>query len=142
MTSVDYSAYIDHGVDEDEDDGTMPESVAELAQAVVGHRIVRVEGPDAGRRTRLYLDDGRVAILSGESDCCAYTDIEEIVHHLPGADHVITGVATTDGYTRWHILADAGSVLELKVGWSCGNPFYYAYGLTIKVRGDSEAARS
>jgi hypothetical protein len=48
-------------------------------------------------------------------------------------DHIILGVGTTDGYTTWHVYADAGDVLELAVGWSCGNPFYYGYGFTITV---------
>lgn len=28
---------------------------------------------------------------------------------------------------------DMGDVLELNVGWSSGNPFYYAYGFNIRV---------
>ena len=52
-------------------------------------------------------------------------------------DHVILGVGTTDGYTTWHIYADFGDVMRLKVGWSCGNPFYYGYGFTIRVEGGS-----
>ena len=43
------------------------------------------------------------------------------------------GVGTTGEYTRWHIYADLGDVLELTVGWSCGNPFYYGYGFYIDV---------
>lgn len=127
---TDYRNYIDPTVDEDEDDGTMPRSVAALAEAVVGHRIVAVEREGT---TRLHLDNGRIVRLVEDSDCCAYTGVESVIQHLPSTDHMITAVATTDGYTRWHILADAGSVLELQVGWSCGNPFYYAYGLTIEV---------
>jgi hypothetical protein len=110
----------------------MPRSVAELADAVIGHRIVRVDS-NGGGETRLRLDDGRTVALVGESDCCAFTDVEAIIPHLPSIDHLITSVTTTDGYTHWHILADAGSVLELVVRWSCGNPFYYAYGLTVTV---------
>jgi hypothetical protein len=131
--SRDYRDYIDPTVGQDDDDGTMPTSVAALADAVVGHRIVRVDSDNSAHKTRLHLDDGRTVTLVGESDCCAYTDVEKIIPHLPGIDHLITAVATTDGYARWHILADAGSVLELEVNWSCGNPFYYAYGLTVTV---------
>jgi hypothetical protein len=131
--SRDYRDYVDPTVSEDDDDGTMPRCVAELADAVIGHRIVKVDGDY--NKTRLHLDDGRTVALVGESDCCAFTDVEAIwfAEHLPSTDHLITSVATTDGYTRWHILADAGSVLELTVGWSCGNPFYYTYGLTVTV---------
>lgn len=125
--SIDYTRYVDPTVSEDDDNGTMPESVANLAAAVVGHRIVAVDG------NRLRLDDGRTVVLVENSDCCAYTDIAGVVHNLSSIDHVITDVATSDGYTRWHILADAGQVLELQVGWSCGNPFYYSYGFTVEV---------
>lgn len=40
---------------------------------------------------------------------------------------------TTDGYTTWHIYADFGDVMRLKVDWSPGNPFYYGYGFDIAV---------
>ena len=49
------------------------------------------------------------------------------------------GVGTTDGFTRWHIYADMGDVLELEVGWSCGNPFYYGYGFNITVESVADA---
>lgn len=29
--------------------------------------------------------------------------------------------------------AVVGDVMELEVGWSCGNPFYYGYGFSINV---------
>jgi hypothetical protein len=53
--------------------------------------------------------------------------------HPERVDHIITGVGTTGGYTTWHIYADMGDVLELSVGWSSGNPFYYGYGFDISV---------
>lgn len=37
------------------------------------------------------------------------------------------------GFTKWHIYADMGDVMELDVEWSCGNPFYYGYGFDIVV---------
>ena len=55
---------------------------------------------------------------------------------------MITGVGTTDGYTTWHIYADMGDVLELSVGWSCGNPFYYAFRFHITVREEDAAPSS
>lgn len=128
-----------------DDDGTMPENVAAVREAVVGHRIVKVERdvdvrPDPARYywngntgTVLTLDDGTRVGLINTSDCCAYTELESFLLHADKVDHVITGVATTDGYTRWHIFADMGDVLELTVGWSCGNPFYYAFGFEIVV---------
>jgi len=129
-----------------EDDGTMPENVAELAGHVVGHRIVKagnrvVDVPwwpgsthyDRKTVLALTLDNGRQVCLADTDDCCAYTELEKVIEHLPTVDHIITAVNTTDGYTRWHILADAGEVLELQVGWSAGNPFYYGYGFTISV---------
>jgi hypothetical protein len=127
-------------LDEDEDDGTMPNNVSELADAVVGRRIVKVEkdvefptrwGTERG--TRITLDDGRQVRLADTSDCCAYTELESFLLHPERVDHVISGVGTTNGYTTWHIFADAGDVLELTVGWSSGNPFYYGYGFDISV---------
>jgi hypothetical protein len=132
---------------EDDDDGTMPASVAALTDAVVGHRIVRVEkgvdvpGTYYGTElaTVLTLDNGKRVVLIGGADCCAYTELEKFLLHVDRVDHIITGVGTTNGYTTWHIYADLGDVLELTVGWSCGNPFYYGYGFTIRVE-DAEAS--
>lgn len=130
----------------DVDDGTMPENVATLAEHIVGHRIVKAEQRVADipwypgskytdRETVLAftIDDGRQVYLADTDDCCAYTELKNVLEHLPTVDHIITAVNTTDGYTRWHILADAGEVLELQVGWSAGNPFYYGYGFNIAV---------
>lgn len=133
---------------DDDDDGTMPANVAELAEAVVGRRIVSVEQgatlPDGltkwGWRsadegvTLLTLDDGRRVYLCDTDDCCAYTALEGVIKHLDQIDHMITGVGTTNGFTKWHIYADMGDVLELSVGWSAGNPFYYGYGFDIYVK--------
>lgn len=126
---------------EDHDDGTMPDSLDRLKEAVVGHRIVGVEkgvrvpgryyGQDEA--TVITLDDGRKVALADSSDCCAYAELESFLLHADRIDHVITGVGTTGGYTTWHVYADMGDVLELSVGWSSGNPFYYAYGFHIQV---------
>jgi hypothetical protein len=131
-------------LDEYDDNGTMPENVATLEKIVVGRRIVSAqretatyptpwgfEGTDEG--LVLTLDDGTRAILVNGSDCCAYTELQEFLLHPESVDHVILGVGTTDGYTTWHVYADMGDVLTMKVGWSCGNPFYYGYGFTIAV---------
>lgn len=136
------TSYAPERLDEDDDDGTMPDSVAELADEVVGHRIVSatVEAlPGLGRwggdaeSLVITLDNGtRVAMLDTD-DCCAYTALESFLLHPELVDHVITGVGTTEQYTKWHIYADMGDVLELEVGWSPGNPFYYGYGFHIKV---------
>jgi hypothetical protein len=127
----------------DDDDGTMPDNVATLAGHVVGHRIVAVErktsvpgpyewsGEITG--TALVLDNGKRVLLGDTNDCCAYTELEDVILNLDKIEHVITGVGTTDGYSRWHIYADLGDVVELKVGWSSGNPFYYGYGFSINV---------
>ena len=58
---------------------------------------------------------------------------QDVILNLDRIEHVITGVGTTDGYSVWHIYADLGDVVELKVGWSSGNPFYYGYGFDIAV---------
>lgn len=128
-------------LDEDTDDGTMPENVKALGEAVIGHRIVSVEknvqvpGPYRGtvEGTVITLDDGRRVQIADKDDCCAYTELETFLLHASLIDHVITGVGTTGGYTTWHIYADMGDVLELSVNWSCGNPFYYGYGFHITV---------
>lgn len=128
------------GPDDYEDDGTMPSNVAELSQAVVGHKIVSAEQAGEGSRygygksTVLTLDNGRKVILQDTNDCCAYTELESFLLHPERIDHAIMGVGTTDGYETWHIYADLGDVMEMKVGWSCGNPFYYGYGFDITVK--------
>lgn len=125
---------------DDEDNGTMPENVATLTEAVVGHRIVsaeqgEVKGRWYGTDTALILtlDDGTKVQLADTNDCCAHTTLGKFLLHPDRVDHIITGVATTEGYTKWHIFADFGDVLELDVKWSCGNPFYYGYGFEIRV---------
>lgn len=119
-------------------DGTMADSAKALADAVVGHRIVSAERVMAGEgywqsdRLVLTLDSGQRVELFEEADCCAYTALEAFLLSPELVDHVITGVATTDGYTKWHVYADLGDVLALTVGWSEGSG-YYAYGFDIRV---------
>lgn len=129
-------------LDPDEDEGTMPNNVAELAEHVVGQRIVSVEknvltrgrwGYE-GLATVITLDNGKRVALANTDDCCAYTQLDEFLLHPDRVDHVITGIGTTGGYTTWHIFADAGDVLELSVGWSAGNIGYYGYGFDIAVQ--------
>jgi hypothetical protein len=131
-----------------EDDGTMPANVAEFADAIVGHRIIKVERdkrvftggttwqghPEAVRADVVFtLDTGQMVALKPSGDCCAFTDLEDIVGNLAEMDHVVTRVKPSEGYDEWHILADCGEVMRLKVNWSAGNPFYYCYGFTIRV---------
>ena len=128
---------------EDYDDGTMPNNVDVLRRAVVGSRIVSVEkgvgvpGPYSwsgqDTATVITLDNGKTVRLSDTYDCCAFTELEAFLLHPELVDHMILGVGTTDGYSTWHIFADAGDILELTVGWSCGNPFYYGYGFSIQI---------
>lgn len=128
----------------DDDDGTMVENVDELRKQVVGCKIIRAERVERERKTRwgyastseffeIELDNGKVVLLAEGGDCCAYTGLESFLLNADKVEHVITGVGTTDGYTKWHIYADMGDVLQLSVDWSCGNPFYYAYGFEISV---------
>ena len=132
-------------VDEDLDDGTMPANVHTLSEHIVGSKIVSakrgnfaVESKWSGSMVKehgllLTLDNGVRVLLADSSDCCAYTELESFLLHPERVDHMITGVATTEGYTKWHIYADMGDILELEVGWSPGNPFYYGYGFDIHV---------
>jgi hypothetical protein len=132
--------YEEEILSEDEDNGTMPDSRKVLEGAVVGHRIVSVEklegeGWYGNRQTGavITLDNGKRVKMLGTDDCCAYTEVQSFLLHPDRVDHMIMGVGTTDGYDTWHIYADMGDVLELKVGWSSGNPFYYGYGFGIVV---------
>lgn len=130
------------------DNGTMPENVGELREAVVGRRIVKAEKvvgtgrPEwysslpwsaSGPRLEITLDDGKKVTLADTDDCCAYTNLSDFLLDPESVDHVIMGVGTTEKYTRWHIYADHGDVMQLEVGWSAGNPFYYGYGFHIDV---------
>lgn len=115
----------------EDDDGTMPNNVADLEAIVVGERIVSVE--TEGSTTLLTLSSGKVVKLVDTDDCCAYTDMQEFLLEPGAVDHAILGVGTTENYTVWHIYADYGDVLTLQVGWSPGNPFYYGYGFDIVV---------
>jgi hypothetical protein len=137
---VDGARYPAEALGEDDDDGTMPASLAALDGAVVGHRIVSAERTEVAGRYYgtdvalvLTLDNGTRAIIRDTDDCCAYTSVESFLLRPESVDHIITGVGTTDGFTRWHIYADFGDVLTLGVGWSCGNPFYYGYGFHVDV---------
>lgn len=131
---------------EDDDNGTMVASLEALREAVIGRRIVSVQkgvevpGRDygTGTATIITLDNGQRVRMVGESDCCAYTELDAFLLHPDRVDHMILGIGTTDGYTTWHVYADMGDVLEMTVGWSCGNPFYYGYGFTITVE-DADA---
>lgn len=135
-----FQGYAKEELHPDDDDGTMVENVDCLANQVVGHKIVSAERVKEGRQHWydaeefvITLDTGKKVKLSGGSDCCAFTDLEDFLLHADKIDHVITGIGTTDGYQTWHIFCDLGDVLELQVGWSCGNPFYYGYGFSITV---------
>jgi len=131
--------------DQHENDSTMLDNIAEVADEVVGHRIIEVNRDVAlpagssrwyyggGRGLELVLDNGTRVYLSDTSDCCAYTELEAIIEHLPEMDHIITAVQQSDGFEKWHFIADLGEVLELQVGWSEGNPYYYGYGFDVAV---------
>ena len=132
-----------------DDDGSMPKNVDLLRDQIIGRRIVKAELTDVNHDEFsgveygdscyhsggfvLTLDDGRRVMLSDTSDCCAFTELKKFLLHPERVDHAITGVASTNGYTKWHIFADLGDILELDVEWSAGNPFYYGYGFDIAI---------
>lgn len=126
-------------LDDDEDDGTMVDNVERLSQEVVGHKILSAQTEKVPSRYGTYdafvimLDNGKRVTLLDNGDCCAFTDLRSFLLNIDKVDHIITGVGTTEGFTKWHIFCDLGDVLELEVGWSCGNPFYYGYGFDIRV---------
>lgn len=132
------NTYPIEGLDPQDDNGTMPANVEALRQAVVGHRIVKAERRPItsypwSPPLFLTLDDGTEVRVADDGDCCAVTELKAFLLHPELVDHMIMGVGTTEKYTRWHIYADLGDVLELTVDWSCGNPFYYGYGFNIDV---------
>lgn len=129
-------------------DNTMSKNVEDFTDEIVGHRIVSVERETTMSTPHPFypnnmmpydvdvaftLDNGtRVGLVAG-GDCCAYTELEDIIEHLPSVDHIITAVRPDEDYDTWHILADFGEVMELKVGWSPGNIGYYGYGFDVVV---------
>lgn len=122
------------------DDDTMAGNRDELAEAVVGHKIVKVErAADSdpyyygGDKTVITLDNDTQVELIDSGDCCAYTELDSFLLNPELVDHAILGVGTTDNYQTWHIFADMGDVLKLNVSWSEGSG-YYGYGFNIQVR--------
>lgn len=111
-------------------DGTMHENRDELAEAVVGHKIVGFEQDNMNGV--ITLDNGKRVRLVESGDCCAYTYLEKFLLNHDNIDHIITGVGTTGEFSKWHIYADMGDVLELDVAWSPGSG-YYGYGFNIAV---------
>jgi hypothetical protein len=134
--------YAPEVLDKWDDNGTMPDNVAELESAVVGHKIVDATRQKVANKWSwrsdsafvLTLDNGKQVILRDTDDCCAFTELESFLVNVENIDHVITGVGTTDGFSTWHIYADLGDVVQMNVGWSSGNPFYYGYGFEIEVQ--------
>jgi hypothetical protein len=127
----------------DDDCGVMPDQIDQMKEAVVGHKIVSAGWAEVPHRWYsdrtekgfvITLDNGKKVMLQDTDDCCAYTELENFLLNVENIDHIITGVGTTNGYDTWHIYCDLGDVLELQVGWSCGNPFYYGYGFVITVQ--------
>lgn len=121
-------------------DDTMSDSRDTLKDAVVGHKIVKVEkvaNSDpyyyGGDKTIITLDNETQVELVGSGDCCAYTELDSFLLNPELVDHAILGVGTTDEYQTWHIFADMGDVLKLDVSWSEGSG-YYGYGFNIQVR--------
>jgi hypothetical protein len=117
----------------------LPSNVAELAKHVVGHRIISAEkgrinhGPgNVLEGLVLTLSNGLRVVLCDTGECCAYTNLEAFLLHPECVEHEITGVGTTEGYTKWHIFADWGDILKLEVGWSAGTG-HYGYGFDIAV---------
>jgi hypothetical protein len=131
-----------------DDDGTLAENVAALAELVVGHRIVSVKQVDfPGSKyfpdltgLMITLDTGRIVELGPQSNCCAHTDLKSFLLNADKIGHVITGVSTSDEYEKWSIYADLGDVLSLEVGWSAGNGMY-GYGFEIVVTGPEEGEK-
>jgi hypothetical protein len=121
----------------------MKTNVNDLANEVVGHKIVKAGWVDrdfGGKyswysRTQfeIELDNGRKVYLANTDDCCAYTELNNFLLNAELVDHMIMGVEAEDHYHTWHIYADMGDVLALDVSWSSGNTGYYGFGFNIEV---------
>lgn len=125
--------------DDEYEISVMQDNVAELADAVVGHRIVKVEDYEGGSNywdrsgTAITLDNGKKVIMRNTDDCCAYTELNNFLLNADLVDHLIMGVTSSDNFDTWHIYADMGDVLSLDVSWSSGNTGYYGFGFNIEV---------
>lgn len=137
-----HNRYPPEVLSEHDDDGTMPDNLEEFSKHVIGHKIIKAEKVKTGRQRlygrtnevfRLTLDNGIEVELADTDDCCAYTSLTSFLLNPELVDHAILGVGTTDEYQTWHVFCDYGDILKLDVDWSCGNPFYYAYGFSINV---------
>lgn len=105
----------------------------DLTDAVVGQKIVLAEYVDGN--TQLTLDSGRVVLLMGYGDCCAWAETKNLVVNLQHTDHVITSVTSTEdgwGKETWFILADMVQLLSFDVAFNEGSG-YYSYGIEIEV---------
>lgn len=116
-------------------DDVMQDSVDDLVQAVVGHKIVSVSQESGNYEDYLLitLDNGKIVEMHDSGDCCAYTTVYEFLFNADSVDHIITAVKVEDDYQVWHVLADMEEVLKLDVSWSEGSG-YYSYGFYITVR--------
>ena len=124
---------------DDDLNDVLPGVVGELADAVIGHRIVQAERVPTDRRWTTSLEDLVITLDNGtrvrvvnSDDCCAFTELRSFWLHPEHVNHVILGVGTTGEYATWHIYADLGDILALDVAWSAGNG-YYGYGFHIQI---------
>jgi len=126
-------------LEHDGENGYMDASRDELAEAIVGHKIVNIHRGTMNYENRLILelDNGRKVIMRDTDDCCAYTQLNHFLVNVEKIDHVITGVGTEGDFSTWHIFADFGDVLQLDVSWSAGSG-YYGYGFYITVEDPNE----
>lgn len=124
-------------------DEVMQVNAEQLAQEVIGHRIVSVQEVTKTARwseehyLEIHLDNGKVVFLEDSHDCCAYTEVNKFLLNAANIDHIITGVSTENDYQTWHIYASMGDVLTLDVGYDPSNG-YYGYGFEITVRGEQK----
>lgn len=135
------------------DNGQQASIKDNLEAALVGRKVVDVlprksqlftltaieEAAEALNRTIpkgqliLVLDNGTLVRIEEQSDCCAWTTIDKVKRNLHLVDNVITSVNMSEDLCEFYILTDFGQAMHLSTSFSCGNPFYYAYGLTIEV---------
>lgn len=150
---ITYSKSLGDSNEYEYDDGQQASIKDNLEAALVGRKVVDMlprktelfaltdleEAAEALNRTIpkgqliLVLDNGTLVRIEEQSDCCAWTSIDEVKRNLHLVDNVITSVNMSEDLCEFYILTDFGQAMHLSTSFSCGNPFYYAYGLTIEV---------
>lgn len=118
-------------------DDTMDDSFTELANRVLGRKIIHAEHGEHERDSHyrhagliITLDDGSRFMVEDSGDCCAYTSLGKFAFNK--VDNAVTELETDGDYTKWRVIADGRDVLTMDVDWSEGSG-YYMYGFEFRT---------